>query len=45
MGYNLKNARNGKNMPKKIKTAKFEVPGIKKWDFMTVWIFLKFKLP
>ena len=26
---------------KSIKLAKFEVPGIKEWDFMTVWIFFE----
>ena len=30
MGYNLKNARNGKPV-ENIKMAKFEAPGIKEW--------------
>ena len=38
---NFKNARNGKKHVKNIKMAKFEAPGIKEWDFMTIWIFLK----
>ena len=43
MGYNLKNDRNGKSMSTIKKWPKFEAPGIKGWDFMTVWIFKKSK--
>ena len=42
MGYNLKNARNGKSISN-TKMAKFEVPSIKEWDFMVVWISKKNK--
>ena len=43
MGYNLKNARNGKSISKIPKWAKFEVPSIKKMRFYDGLNFKKIK--
>ena len=43
MGYNLKNARNGKSISKIPKWQSLRSLALKKWDFTLVWILKKIR--